>query len=53
MVAIAFGILAFTRPRQAIQALVLLFSAYALVDGAPWPYSLASASLHTSIDGWW
>jgi len=33
VVAIIFGVVAFTRPEQALQALVLVFGAYALVDG--------------------
>jgi uncharacterized membrane protein HdeD (DUF308 family) len=33
LVAVIFGILAFTRPEQALQALVLVFGAFALVDG--------------------
>ncbi len=33
VVAIVFGIVAFTRPEQALQALVLVFGAYALADG--------------------
>jgi uncharacterized membrane protein HdeD (DUF308 family) len=33
LVAVLFGILAFTRPEQALHTLVLLFGAYALVDG--------------------
>jgi uncharacterized membrane protein HdeD (DUF308 family) len=33
VVAIIFGVVAFARPGQALQALVLLFGAYAFVDG--------------------
>jgi uncharacterized membrane protein HdeD (DUF308 family) len=33
VVAIIFGVVAFARPEQALQALVLVFGAYALVDG--------------------
>ncbi len=33
VVAIIFGFLALTQPEQALQALVLVFGAYALVDG--------------------
>ena len=33
VVAIIFGVVAFAQPKQALQALVLVFGAYALVDG--------------------
>jgi uncharacterized membrane protein HdeD (DUF308 family) len=33
VVAVIFGVVAFARPEQALQALVLVFGAYALVDG--------------------
>ncbi len=51
LVAIAFGILAFTRPVQAMEALVLLFGAYALVDGTLAMF--AGISLAPHFNRWW
>ncbi len=51
LVAIIFGILAFTRPVQALQALVLVFGAFALVDGTINVFAgLSSAPF---FDRWW
>jgi len=51
LVAIIFGILAFTRPEQALQALVLVFGAFALVDGI---FAIvAGIATHGYFERWW
>ena len=51
LVAVIFGILAFTQPQQALQALVLLFGAYALVDGT---FAIfAGIASHGYFERWW
>ena len=51
LVAVIFGILAFTRPEQALQALVLFFGAYALVDGTLAVF--AGIASHRYFERWW
>jgi len=51
LVAVIFGILAFTRPEQALQALVLVFGAYALVDGIF--AMVAGIAFHRYFERWW
>jgi uncharacterized membrane protein HdeD (DUF308 family) len=49
--AIIFGVVAFTRPGQALQALVLVFGAYAFIDGIFAIFAgIASISF---FDSWW
>jgi uncharacterized membrane protein HdeD (DUF308 family) len=51
LVAVIFGIVALTRPGQTLQALVLLFGAFALVDGTLNVFAgLSSAPF---FDRWW
>ena len=51
LVAVIFGILAFTRPEQALQALVLVFGAFALVDGI---FAMAAGiATHRYFERWW
>jgi uncharacterized membrane protein HdeD (DUF308 family) len=51
LVAVIFGILALIRPEQMLQALVLVFGAFALVDGALTMFAgLSSAPF---FDRWW
>lgn len=47
IVAIAFGIMAFTWPAPALYALVLLYAAYAVVDGV---FTIASATGASHVD---
>ena len=51
LVAVIFGILAFTRPDQTLQALVLVFGAFALVDGTLNVF--AGISSAPFFDRWW
>ena len=51
VVAIIFGVVAFARPEQALQALVLMFGAYVLVDGIFAMF--AGIALHGHIERWW
>ena len=51
LVAVIFGILAFTRPEQALQALVLVFGAYALADGIFAMF--AGIASYPFFDRWW
>jgi uncharacterized membrane protein HdeD (DUF308 family) len=51
LVAIIFGILAFTRPEQALQALVLVFGAFALVDGIFAMF--AGIASYRYFERWW
>jgi uncharacterized membrane protein HdeD (DUF308 family) len=51
LVAVIFGILALTRPEQALQALVLVFGAYALVDGIF--AAIAGIALYKTFERWW
>jgi len=51
LVAIIFGILAFTWPEQAKLALVLLFGAFALVDGLF--AMVAGIATHRYFERWW
>ena len=51
LVAILFGILALTRPEQTVQALVLVFGAFALVDGA---FAIfAGIASYRYFERWW
>lgn len=51
LVAVIFGILALTRPGQALQALVLVFGAYALVDGI---FAIfAGIASYRYFERWW
>ena len=51
LVAIIFGILAFTRPEQALQALVLVFGAFALLDGT---FAIfAGIASYRYFESWW
>jgi uncharacterized membrane protein HdeD (DUF308 family) len=51
LVAVVFGILAFTRPEQALQAMVLVFGAFALVDGI---FAIfAGIASHRYFERWW
>jgi uncharacterized membrane protein HdeD (DUF308 family) len=51
IVAIIFGVVAFARPEQALQALVLVFGAYALVDGT---FAIfAGIASHRYFKRWW
>jgi uncharacterized membrane protein HdeD (DUF308 family) len=49
--AVIFSILAFTRPEQTLQALVLVFGAFALVDGTLTVF--AGISFAPFFDRWW
>jgi uncharacterized membrane protein HdeD (DUF308 family) len=51
VVAIIFGIVAFARPEQALQALVLVFGAYALVDGIFAMF--AGIAFRRYFERWW
>ena len=51
VVAIIFGVVAFARPEQALQALVLVFGAYALVDGIF--AMIAGIASHRYFERWW
>ena len=51
LVAVLLGILAFTRPEQALQALVLVFGAFALVDGLF--AMLAGIASYRYFERWW
>ena len=51
VVAIIFGIVAFARPEQALQALVLVFGAYALVDGIFAMF--AGIASYRYFERWW
>lgn len=51
LAAIIFGVVAFTRPEQAVQALVLVFGAYALMDGI-FAMAVGIAS-HRTFSHWW
>ena len=51
LVAVIFGILAFTQPQQALQALVLMFGAFALVDGTFAVF--AGIASHRYFERWW
>ena len=51
LVAVLLGILAFTRPEQALQALVLVFGAFALVDGIFAMF--AGIASYGFFDRWW
>ena len=49
--AIIFGVVALMRPEQALQVLVLLFGAYALVDGI---FAIvAGIATHRYFERWW
>jgi uncharacterized membrane protein HdeD (DUF308 family) len=51
VVAVIFGVVAFARPEQALQALVLVFGAYALVDGI---FAIfAGIAARGYFDRWW
>lgn len=51
LVAVIFGILAFTQPVQALAALVLVFGAYAFVDGT---FAIfAGIASHRYFERWW
>jgi uncharacterized membrane protein HdeD (DUF308 family) len=51
VVAIIFGIVAFAQPEQALQALVLVFGAYALVDGIFAMF--AGIAFRRHFERWW
>src|SRR5512139_1191041 len=51
VVAVIFGVVAFTRPEQALQTLVLVFGAYALVDGIF--AVIAGIAARGYFDRWW
>jgi uncharacterized membrane protein HdeD (DUF308 family) len=51
LVAVIFSILAFTQPEQALQALVLVFGAFALVDGTLAMF--AGIASHRYFERWW
>ena len=51
LVAIIFGILALTQPEQALQALVLVFGAFALVDGTFAVFAGIASYRH--FERWW
>jgi uncharacterized membrane protein HdeD (DUF308 family) len=51
MVAVIFGVMALIRPEQALQTLVLLFGAYALVDGTMAIFAGISFAPH--FNRWW
>ena len=51
VVAIIFGVVAFARPEQALQALVLVFGAYALVDGIFAMF--AGIASYRYFERWW
>ena len=51
VLAIAFGVLALVWPRQTLLVLVVLFGAFALVDGIC--TAIAGASTHLYNDRWW
>jgi uncharacterized membrane protein HdeD (DUF308 family) len=51
LVAFLFGILAFTLPEQTVQALVLVFGAFALVDGIFAMF--AGIASHRYFERWW
>ncbi len=51
LVAVLFGILAFTRPEQTVQALVLVFGVFALVDGV---FAIfAGIASYRYFERWW
>ncbi len=51
VIAIIFGIVAFARPGQALQALVLVFGAFALVDGI---FAIfAGIAIRRYFERWW
>ena len=51
VLAILFGVIAFIAPPATIAALVLLFGAWALVDGV---FDIAAALMHRTMDrSWW
>ena len=51
VVAIIFGVVAFAQPEQALQALVLVFGAYALVDGIFAMF--AGIASYRYFERWW
>jgi uncharacterized membrane protein HdeD (DUF308 family) len=51
VVAVIFGVVAFARPEQALQALVLVFGAYALVDGIL--AMVAGIAARGYFERWW
>jgi uncharacterized membrane protein HdeD (DUF308 family) len=51
VVAIIFGVVAFARPEQALQALILVFGAYALVDGIFAMFAGIASYRH--FERWW
>lgn len=51
VVAIIFGVVAFARPAQALQALVLVFGAYAFVDGIF--ATFAGIASYRYFERWW
>ena len=51
LAAVIFGILAFTRPELTLQALVLVFGAYALLDGIFAVF--AGIASHGYFERWW
>lgn len=51
MIAIIFGVVAFAQPEQALQALVLVFGAYALVDGIFAMF--AGIASYRYFERWW
>lgn len=51
VVAIILGVVAFARPEQALQALVLVFGAFALVDGSL--AMVAGIASHRYFKRWW
>jgi uncharacterized membrane protein HdeD (DUF308 family) len=49
VVAVIFGIVALIRPEQMLQALVLMFGAYALVDGI---FTVIAGRINFQYDSW-